>query len=484
MSKSRSISLHGLKKQSSQLPKLSRDYQYMADIIANSIKLDVIAEMTKIEKLEKRYKGSRYSKNDVLTNDAIINTFPNALLIEESIFDNNTDCNNEKKETKSVEEPIKTENIWDILNQLKDAKSDALDTLSTDSESDEKSPIQTKSSKSIKSIKSTKLTEPHSLDEKICCGCNSVGTFIENQHSSLLVCSECGLVNEELIDQGPEWRQYNNDDGKGEGISRCGGPTNFFFPKSSQGTVITGTSNRRLKRKQKWNMAVYKERSLNKVLESITQICTKHMIPTIIIDDAKIYYKQISDCKHKTGANIGKQIIIRGDNRINIIAACVYKACKKNQKPRDTKEVAAMFEIESKEITKGIKQFDNIIGNSDNSLVFEQIKESDITEDYIRRHCPKLKISKEETNVAVRIAQNCCRMKLASDHNPQSIAAGSILIMIDYCNLDIDKKYVSKLFGTSDVTISKIQKKIRPYTEALVDNDATDYLIAKFKING
>ncbi len=157
------------------------------------------------------------------------------------------------------------------------------------------------------------------------------------------MCSSCGVINEELIDSGPEWRQYNNDDSRGEGVNRCGCPSNFFFPKSSQGTIIVGSTTSRVKRKQKWNSMVYKERSLNQVFEQISKICSANKIPQIVVDSAKILYKKISDCRHKSGTNAGKQIIIRGENRTSIIAACVYKACEMNKYPKNAKDIAEIF---------------------------------------------------------------------------------------------------------------------------------------------
>ncbi len=55
--------------------------------------------------------------------------------------------------------------------------------------------------------------------------------------------------------------------------------------------------------------------------------------------------------------------------------------------------------------------------------------------------------------------------------------------MAQYTHLNIEKK-IANLFGTSDVTICKIFNKISPYIDALVNDEATEYLINKFKING
>ncbi|QGR53813.1 transcription initiation factor tfiib [Moumouvirus maliensis] len=404
---------------------------------------------------------SDYDDMDIQTDSILVNQFPNAILLGNKKEENEEKINIKKTKEIDIESNDIPENIniWDLVNNLE--------------------------KKSNQVISDNLLSETDEMEQnKICCGCGSKGTLIEDIQTSVIVCSECGVINDELIDRGPEWRQYNNDDGRGEGVNRCGCPSNPFFPKSSQGTIIVGANNSRLKRKQKWNSTVYKERSLNNVFEYIATICSNNNIPKIITDSAKILYKRLSDCKHKSGVNKGKQIIIRGNNRSSIIAACVFKACEMNKYPRSVKEIAQFFGLDEKKVTKGNKHFEKIMKNADdNFIIIDQI-DPNTAEDYIKRHCPKLKISKPYAEMAVRIANNCCRMKLASDHGPLALAAASILVMANYYSLNIDKKVIARLIGTSDVTIGKIYNKIAPYCQALVDNEATDYLIKKFKING
>lgn len=383
--------------------------------------------------------------NDFLTIEKINLSFPNAILVRKT------------KKKKSIQKVLeipkikKKENVWDLLDK-----------------------ITTESEKSS------------NISDKICKGCQNSGCLYEDNQASTIVCTHCGMVNDEMLDHCAEWRQYNSESNDTESVGRCGMPSNFFFPKSSQGTIMTGINNIRLKRKQKWNSMEYKEKSLNDAFEDITSICVKNNIPKIIIDTAKILCKKISDCKHREGINAGKQIIIRGENRWSIIAACVFRACQMNKSPRSIKEIAKIFGLNCKKVTKGNKHFDRIIRNLDDNTFKLYSSNMDTVEDYVRRHCPKLLGNGYQRNIeiAIRIAQNCCKMKLASDHNPKSIAAASILLMVYYCNLSIDKKEIAEIFGTSSVTITKIFNKISPYIEALIDNDLTNHLIEKFKING
>ena len=386
----------------------------------------------------------------------IINHFPNALLLEN--WDNKKNVKKNKitndireipKQESIISETISPNNVLDLLNNLDNEKVD-----------------------------------DKTSNAKICKGCGSKGTIMEDKSNGIIVCSQCGMVNDELLDYGPEWSQYNNDDNRKDTLGRCGCPSNFFFPKSYLGTIMAGSNSSRLNRKQTWNSMVYKERTLNKVFEFISLICSKNKIPKIIVDTARTLFKKISDCKHKSGRNIGKDIIIRADNRISVIAACVFKACEMNKNPRNIKEIADFFGLSEKKVSKGIRRFSEIIKNTNDDPILLDQYQNNTTEDYIRRHCPKLKISNTEIDMAVKISINCCKMKVASDHNPQSLAAGIVSVMVTYYNLNIDRKDIAVLFDTSDVTIGKIYNKIIPYVDALVDDVVTDHLIKKFKING
>jgi transcription initiation factor TFIIIB Brf1 subunit/transcription initiation factor TFIIB len=243
--------------------------------------------------------------------------------------------------------------------------------------------------------------------------------------------------------------------------------------------------NSRLKRKQKWNATVYKERNLTKEFDYITQICASNGISKSIIDTARIMYKKVSDARHSSGKNQGCAMIIRGENRVSIMAVCVSKSCETNKEPRSNEEIAEMFGLDAKKMTKGKNTLDKMRKKCmDNDLIIFDRLHVCTPEDYVRFHCKKLKVTDKDTDMAVRISTNCCKMKIATDHNAQSVAASSILAMVDYQNLDVDKRDISKLSRTSEVTITKIYGKIVPFIEALVDNDATDHIINVFKING
>lgn len=314
-------------------------------------------------------------------------------------------------------------------------------------------------------------------NKDICSKCLKSNSIVEDTVYSILVCTNCGQVIGNLVDQNPEWRQFE-DDNKGE--SRCSMPVNKLLPQSSLGTNIAGNFKSRLKTLHTWSQMPYKERSLNTVFKIIQNKCQKGNIVKCIEDDAKIMYKSISECKHLKGKNKGKFIIIRGKNRQSLIAACVFFACRRNGKTRSPKEIADLFDLKYTEITKGCKNF----------LKLMKIRKLGINigtsqpEHFVTRFCNELKIKKLYIDQAVQISKNIKKLNIASVHTPFSTATSSILLMAELNDLrSISKKKLSNKFKVSEVTITKTYRKIEQYKRILIDDDMTDKLVELIKQN-
>lgn len=310
-----------------------------------------------------------------------------------------------------------------------------------------------------------------------CKNCNATNLVIDN-NKSVYTCQECGAENGDIFEQRPEWTSY--EDGSQEN-GRCGIATNPFLPKSSMGTVIGGNGYSRLRMIQNWNQMPYKERSLSEVLQHIEKNLKTYKITKAIIDNAKILYKNISEIKHLDGLNKGKAIIIRGLNRSGLIAACAYYGSKLQGTPRSTKEIADIFGLKLTQVTKGCRKFLELINYQ--SLTYNL--HSSHSYDFIERFGYKLKLTKNYIDIAIKISHNINKLDFASDHQPTSVAAGSILLTSNIYGLNILKKDISEVFGISEVTITKTFKKIYKFKIILINNDLTDILLKKInqKIN-
>ena len=197
--------------------------------------------------------------------------------------------------------------------------------------------------------------------------------------------------------------------------------------------------------------------SIYKVFTEITEICKKNSLPQVIINEAKSLYKIISDTK-----------ISRGNNRKGIIAACVYFACKTCNVGRSSKEIANMFEIKVSILTKGCKNFQNIINMSENKNRINTA-ESVIPEDLIDLFCNRLSLTNTDTNNIKNIAKKIQSLNLISDIRPDSFASGCILLYCNYNNIDIQKKQISEISKISEVTINKCFKKLENNIDNIFD---------------
>ncbi len=306
-------------------------------------------------------------------------------------------------------------------------------------------------------------------DKLWCDSCNN-NDIIEDTSQGIFVCKNCGTVISTILDSNPEWRQYDDDNKKD--MNRCSLPISKLLPQSSTATSIGGSCSSRIRKLHDWSSMPYKERSRNEVFKKITQKCAEGKIMKCIEDDAKIMYNNISDCKHLSGKNIGKNIIIRGVNRESLIAACVLHACRKKYKTRSPKEMAKIFGLVYTDITRGNKLFRKLAKLKKMELSITPTS----PEHFILRFCDELKIKKEYIDQAIKISNNVIKLSIASVHTPLSLATGSIYLMIQLNKLNIQKKVIADKFNVSQVTIAKAFKKLEPFINILTNDKICDKL--------
>ena len=172
-----------------------------------------------------------------------------------------------------------------------------------------------------------------------------------------------------------------------------------------------------------------------------------------------------------------KNRIMRCINRKSLIAACVFYACKVEGEPRSPKEIADIYSLDIKHVNRGYRKFMDYINIQE---LFPEFKSSD-PQDFIKRFGKVLKIDEKYIKVAIDISNNIKKLELAGTHEPQSIAAGCLLLVINMNNLNINRKEISKVFRISDVTISKTYRRIYPHRKFICDNEITNLILEKEK---
>jgi transcription initiation factor TFIIB len=284
--------------------------------------------------------------------------------------------------------------------------------------------------------------------KKTCC--DDTGNYSESR--GVISCKICYREITNITD-GPEWRFYGSNDSRSQNPSRCGMPVNSLLPKSSLGSSVSiknrSESMNMIGRYQRWNSMPYRERSLYKVFVDIDTKCQANGLPKIISTTAKSLYRILSDAK-----------ISRGSNRIGVIAACVYNACKECGVPRSPNELSCIFDIDPKVMTKGCKNYTEIMRISKTDMTrIHNIKSIDL-DDFIERFCHNLSISGKGVSAIMRISGMCQDLGLISDNTPPSMASGCIYLYVKTLKIDILKKQISDICKISEVTINKCSKKL------------------------
>jgi transcription initiation factor TFIIB len=320
-------------------------------------------------------------------------------------------------------------------------------------------------------LNETEITAKEKEVDSFCVHCNK---YSLTNRKGQLVCVSCGNIEGFNIDNGAEWRYYGSEDSKGSDPNRCGMPTNSLLPEFSLGSVIPFKCNeswdmRKIRNYNTWIGSCYREKSLYNVFETMTIRAKSKGIPACIIEDAKYKYKIISEAK-----------ISRGENRKGIIASCIYEACKENNSTRSTKEIAEIFRITSTSMTKGFKKYNEIMQTID--IEKKRIKEENISEplDFINRFCSNLNLEHEILDICKYVCVQIEKYDLVSENTPTSKAAGSIYLVSYLFNLDLNKRDISTICLTSEVTISKCFTKLIEYYIYLLPNEMLKYLALDF----
>ena len=298
-----------------------------------------------------------------------------------------------------------------------------------------------------------KTEEPDDLQEQF--GCANCKTYTLIYKDGQHICNGCGEVQQKRLSHEAEYRFYGDSDNKNSNPERVGLPTNYMLPESSLGTLIKqraydNNSIKRMVQYNSWHQMPYKERSLYKICCRIANRSKMNGLPTIIIERAKEFYNTIRDVN-----------ISRGDNRDGIIAACVYFACRDENVPRSTKEIAGYFDIKLQDMTRGIKKFREnwrLANPNNKDDIFKSESSNPI--DFIERYCSNLPIETNIKHISEFIAIKAIFSNLVDDNTSPSIAAGSIFLACSVTKQNITKKQVAEACKTSEVTISKCFKKL------------------------
>ena len=291
------------------------------------------------------------------------------------------------------------------------------------------------------------------FDKKGCYNCNL--TDYLQMDNEMIVCTNCGELNDTIIDYQAEWRYYGTDDNKkSSDPNRCGGPTNYLS-ESSLGTIILGKGFEVYRKLNSWNGLTYKERSLISILNKIAQKANIDNVPQSIIDATMNMYKIIS-----------QDYIKRGASRESLIAACFLNALRDQGMIRSTEEIAKLFDIKSKKLSKGCNEFTELMFSKNKEYV-KNMKPIE-SKDLIERFCILLNIPEEYSKIAIKASVIIDKLGICQENNPKSIAVGCIYLVSHNYSLGYSKKDIAEYCKTSEVTVANTYSQMSKFKKYLL----------------
>lgn len=298
----------------------------------------------------------------------------------------------------------------------------------------------------VDALLNPKQTE-NSVQQFVCVSCNGTKVYGSD---NLPVCSSCGLVDKYYIDESAEWTSGVSDQGVVSDPARCGNPNanpELFSNEWGKGTIIaTKNTSYKNKRMSKINFHMsmnHKDRALFHAYKDIEE--AGQVLPQSVLQNAKILYKKFNDEK-----------LTRGNVRLGIKGNCLLYACRMAKNPRTTKEIADMFNIQPKDISRTSQIFkDTIMGETEKNYVTKPIN-------VLQRLLNSFDISREERSACVKLCNKLEKCPDLMSKTPNTIATA--VIYINLANR-ISKSEVCETCEVSIPTVNKIEAIIKRYLE-------------------
>lgn len=272
-----------------------------------------------------------------------------------------------------------------------------------------------------------------------------------------MVCAECGLVLEQhSVDESSEWRTFS--DSTSSDPVRVGGPSNPLLTDGGLSTIISkpnGAQGDFMSSLGRWqNRGSNPDRSLIIAFRSIGTMADRLGLVSTIKDRANEIYKKVEDLKS-----------IRGRSQDAILAACLYIACRQEDKPRTFKEICSVANGASKKDIGRATKF--IVKQLEEDMGISMEMGTIHAGDFLRRFCSHLNMENNEVRAATETVKKSEMLDIRK--SPISVAAAAIY-MISQLN-EKDKKAlkdISRVAGVAEVTIRNSYKDLYPHAAKLI----------------
>ena len=256
-----------------------------------------------------------------------------------------------------------------------------------------------------------------------CPDCKNELNIIQDYERGEIICGNCGIViNEKIIDQGPEWRAFNTLEI--EKRSRVGAPTSYSIHDKGLSTIIdrhntdiygkklSGKTSQKFYRIRKWQRRSIifdsTSRNLSKAMTELDRLTSQLDIPKSVKETAAVFYHRALD-KH----------IIKGRSINTMIIATSYLACRLRKFPTSLDDFLKFTSINKKKIGRAYRLLIQELGIQIPILN---------AKDFIPRICADLKLSNQVQEKACELIDSASNKFITIGREPIGLAAAAIYI--------------------------------------------------------
>ena len=307
-------------------------------------------------------------------------------------------------------------------------------------------------------MKNSDISKDIELEEPIkCTECESEHLVRDYQRGEL-TCRTCGLViDENQIDQGPEWRAFDAE--QNERRARGGSPMNplvhdkglstdiAWSNRDSYGNVVPSKNRSQLYRMRKWQNRTRAnnsaDRNLALALKELNRLASKIGLQRQVRETAAMLYRKAV-----------QKNLVRGRSIEGVAAATLYGACRQCEVPRTLDEITKASNATKKEVGRTYRYISRELG-------LNLMPASPVA--YITRYSRELGLSGKVEDAAIKILQEATESELTSGRGPTGVAAAAIYLASVVYNQRKTQKVIADTVGVTEVTIRNRYKELTQY---------------------
>ena len=292
------------------------------------------------------------------------------------------------------------------------------------------------------------------MAQRLVCDCGNTN-IITDTSTGEQICTACGTVlNEQLIDTGPEWRAFNPQ--QTENLTRVGAPltplihdkglstTISWRSQDATGRNLTREEKERQYRLRKWQRRTVAsdstQRNLTQALSELTRISDELKLPQTTRETAAMIYRRAVT-----------QGLIRGRTIQSVVASAVYMACRQCQVIRSLEDVAKAATITRKEAARNYRHL--------YKQLQPEVPQVD-KDNLITKYVNQLRISGQTEQLCRGIMDQAAEEKLTIGRAPEGITAASLYIACKLNQEDRTQGEIAKAAQITEVTIRNRYKEL------------------------